>query len=150
MTTGGTKTTQEMAYNPRLNRKVLEEDFVKMMAELKLADPKMMDVAVPANQACGVTASLPAQFQRRVVKTVSFNALNALGDYRLIDVREAEEFDGPLGHLEQAELLPLSQVKEASQVGTLLPVMFLFADLEFEVHWLRRCWWMQVSSMCRI
>ena len=108
-----------------------------------------MDVAVPANQACGVTASLPAQFQRRVVKTVSFNALNALGDYRLIDVREAEEFDASLGHLEQAELLPPLKLKKRP-VGTLLPVMFLFADLEFEVHWLRRCWWMQVSSMCRI
>ena len=80
-----------------------------MMAELKLADPKMMDVAVPANQACGVTASLPAQFQRRVVKTVSFNALNALVIIGSLTYEKRKSLMGPLGHLEQAELLPLSR-----------------------------------------
>jgi hypothetical protein len=29
------------------------EDFIKLMSELKLAYPKYIDVALPANQACG-------------------------------------------------------------------------------------------------
>ena len=29
------------------------EDFIQIMSELKLAYPKYIDVALPANQACG-------------------------------------------------------------------------------------------------
>eukprot|EP01080_Neovahlkampfia_damariscottae_P001805 gene1805-947_t len=48
---GQTATTigEEKEYNPRLNTKNSEEDFVKIMNELKLADPKLIDIAVPAN-----------------------------------------------------------------------------------------------------
>lgn len=35
-----------------------------------------------------------------------------LGRYRVIDVREAYEFHGPLGFIERAELLPLSSVAD--------------------------------------
>ncbi len=41
-------------------------------------------------------------------------ALNHLGDVRLIDVREPDEFVGPLGHVPGAELVPLSTVVEAA------------------------------------
>lgn len=37
-------------------------------------------------------------------------ALHHLGELRLIDVREPEEFVGPLGHVPGAELVPLSTV----------------------------------------
>jgi len=52
---GHTTTTiaEEKAHNPRLATKIGEAEFVRMMAELKLANPKLMDVAVPANLACG-------------------------------------------------------------------------------------------------
>jgi rhodanese-related sulfurtransferase len=33
-----------------------------------------------------------------------------LNDYRVIDVRSAREFEGPLGHLTCAESIPVSQV----------------------------------------
>jgi rhodanese-related sulfurtransferase len=36
------------------------------------------------------------------------------GGVRIIDVREHLEFCGPLGHLEGAELVPLSRLEEAS------------------------------------
>jgi rhodanese-related sulfurtransferase len=36
-------------------------------------------------------------------------------DVRFIDVREATEFDGDLGHLPRAELVPLAAVVEGSQ-----------------------------------
>ena len=44
---------EERAFNPRLNTAVSEDEFVEFMAGLKLGDPKRMDVAVPANLACG-------------------------------------------------------------------------------------------------
>ena len=44
---------EEKAHNPRLNLQVSEDEFVGIMDGLNLADPKRMDVAVPANLACG-------------------------------------------------------------------------------------------------
>jgi sulfur dioxygenase len=44
---------EERAHNPRLKVKDAEE-YVALMKELKLASPKQMDVAVPANLACGM------------------------------------------------------------------------------------------------
>lgn len=43
---------EEMQYNPRLTKD--EETFNNIMENLKLAYPKMMDVAVPANLVCGL------------------------------------------------------------------------------------------------
>ena len=43
---------EEKAHNPRLQVKDVAE-YVALMNNLKLPNPKMMDVAVPANRACG-------------------------------------------------------------------------------------------------
>lgn len=43
---------EERQHNPRLQTADVE-GFVQLMANLKLANPKRMDVAVPANLACG-------------------------------------------------------------------------------------------------
>lgn len=43
----------EMKHNPRLADHVPREVFLKIMADLKLADPKKILEAVPANMACG-------------------------------------------------------------------------------------------------
>jgi sulfur dioxygenase len=43
---------EEMLYNPRLSK--TKEEFAVFMSELKLPYPKKIDVAVPANMACGV------------------------------------------------------------------------------------------------
>lgn len=43
---------EEMLYNPRLTKD--EETFKTIMENLKLAYPKMIDVAVPANMVCGL------------------------------------------------------------------------------------------------
>lgn len=45
---------EERALNPRLQVKSKAE-YAELMNNLKLPNPKMMDIAVPANQACGVT-----------------------------------------------------------------------------------------------
>lgn len=44
----------EKKFNPRIGSGKSEEEFVKIMSELKLANPKKIDVAVPANLKCGL------------------------------------------------------------------------------------------------
>jgi glyoxylase-like metal-dependent hydrolase (beta-lactamase superfamily II) len=44
---------QERERNPRLGGGKTLEEFVAIMAALDLPRPKKMDVAVPANRACG-------------------------------------------------------------------------------------------------
>lgn len=43
----------EKQFNPRIGLSKSRDEFVKIMKELKLADPKKIDEAVPANLACG-------------------------------------------------------------------------------------------------
>jgi glyoxylase-like metal-dependent hydrolase (beta-lactamase superfamily II) len=45
---------EEKRWNRRLGLSVSESGFIELMAELKLAYPKRIDVAVPANLQCGV------------------------------------------------------------------------------------------------
>lgn len=44
----------EKQYNPRLGLQKNKSDFVEIMANLKLAQPKKINEAVPANMACGL------------------------------------------------------------------------------------------------
>jgi hypothetical protein len=44
---------EEKAHNPRLQVRS-EREYVELMRGLKLSNPKLMDIAVPANLACGV------------------------------------------------------------------------------------------------
>lgn len=43
----------EKKFNPRLGGEKSKEEFKKIMSELKLAQPKKIDIAVPANMVCG-------------------------------------------------------------------------------------------------
>jgi sulfur dioxygenase len=45
---------EEKALNPRLKLANSKEQFVDIMNNLKLAMPKKIDVAVPANLMCGI------------------------------------------------------------------------------------------------
>lgn len=47
---------EEMHFNPRLKLEISKEAFVEIMANLKLAHPKKILEAVPANQQCGILA----------------------------------------------------------------------------------------------
>ena len=59
---GRTVTTvwEEKTHNPRIAGKS-REAFVAIMDNLKLPKPKKIDVAVPANRACGLVAAPPPQ-----------------------------------------------------------------------------------------
>ena len=48
-----TSVGEERQFNPRLSGEIGEADFTGYMKNLRLAHPKKMDVAVPANLKCG-------------------------------------------------------------------------------------------------
>ena len=80
---------EERAYNPRLQVKSAEE-YVDLMSNLNLTNPKMMDVAVPANTHQGLSQE---QIARRGWAYSVEEAKPLIGepDIALIDLREKRE-----------------------------------------------------------
>ena len=80
---------EEKKYNPRLQVKSVEE-YVELMSGLNLPNPKMMDVAVPANMRVGLAQE---ELARRGWSVTAREAMALIGrsDIALIDLREAEE-----------------------------------------------------------
>ena len=80
---------EEKAYNPRLQVKSVEE-YVELMNNLKLANPKMMDVAVPANMKVGLHQE---EIARRGWALTAQQALAIVSkpNVALIDLRERSE-----------------------------------------------------------
>ena len=120
----GTSVAEEKAFNPRLGGTRSEGDFVGFMTNLDLPPPQRMSLAVPANLVCGEPSrealSAMASSWAPVVRTyagVPEVPLTWLVEHRrevrLVDVREPGEFDGELGHIDGAELLPLSHLRGA-------------------------------------
>lgn len=119
-----TSVAEEKRYNPRLGAHVLREDFVGYMKHLGLPHPKQIDVAVPANLQCGrPPASAPAADDWAPI-TYTFAGIfeiqpqwleEHLQGVQVIDVREPVEFDGPLGHIPGARLIPLGSLTQAVQ-----------------------------------
>lgn len=52
---------EERRWNPRLGGGRSEDEFVEIMASLKLSYPKKIDVALPANLQCGLPKEPPVQ-----------------------------------------------------------------------------------------
>src|SRR5881392_3958347 len=79
----------ERAFNPRLQVKSVEE-YVELMNNLKLPNPKLMDVAVPANMKVGLAQE---EMARRGWALSAGEALALLGkpEIALIDLRERSE-----------------------------------------------------------
>ncbi|TJW61244.1 MAG: MBL fold metallo-hydrolase, partial [Mesorhizobium sp.] len=80
---------EEKAFNPRLQVKSVDE-YVEIMNNLKLANPKMMDVAVPANMKVGLHQD---EIAGRGWSVTADEALAIVGrpDVALIDLRESAE-----------------------------------------------------------
>jgi rhodanese-related sulfurtransferase len=80
---------EEKAFNPRLQVKSADE-YAELMNNLKLPNPKMMDVAVPANMRVGLAQ---AEIARRgwAVSAAEAVALNGAPDVILVDLRERAE-----------------------------------------------------------
>jgi glyoxylase-like metal-dependent hydrolase (beta-lactamase superfamily II)/rhodanese-related sulfurtransferase len=82
---------EERAFNPRLQVKSVDE-YVDLMNSLNLPNPKMMDVAVPANTRIGLAQE---DIRRRGWAVLPADALRLMGapDVALIDLREKRERD---------------------------------------------------------
>lgn len=102
--------SDEKALNPRLGGGVTQEQFIQTMSELKLAHPKKIHEALPANMACGLLKEKKA-FQYQVnngVNEVSVQQTFDLKDQvNLVDVRTPAEFNNELGHIKGAQLVEL-------------------------------------------
>lgn len=100
----------EKKFNPRLGLHRSKADFVKTMSELKLANPKKIHEAVPANMACGMlreSREILPSMNDGIPEVSVENVLHAEGKVRVIDVRTPEEFNNELGHIRGAELVTL-------------------------------------------
>src|SRR5712672_1582454 len=80
---------EEKRFNPRLQVRSVDE-YVELMGNLNLPNPKMMDVAVPANMKIGLAQE---EIARRgwAVKAQEAQRMIGLSDVALIDLRERSE-----------------------------------------------------------
>jgi sulfur dioxygenase len=80
---------EEKRFNPRLQVRSADE-YVGLMGNLKLADPKMMDVAVPANMHIGLHQDEIAR-KGWAVSAVEALILRGRSDIAFVDLREKSE-----------------------------------------------------------
>jgi sulfur dioxygenase len=82
---------EEKAFNPRLQVKSVDE-YVALMNGLNLPNPKMMDVAIPANMKVGY---LQEEIANRGWAMTANAAMNVIGkpEVALIDLRERSEWE---------------------------------------------------------
>jgi glyoxylase-like metal-dependent hydrolase (beta-lactamase superfamily II)/rhodanese-related sulfurtransferase len=121
-----TSVREERRFNPRLGSEIGEGDFTGYMNNLGLAHPKKMDLAVPANLKCGrpesgrgITAEPNWAALRYTFAGIWEIEPHGLEEQapavQILDVREPEEFDGPLGHIPGAILIPLGELAERAR-----------------------------------
>ncbi|RLQ23378.1 MBL fold metallo-hydrolase [Seongchinamella sediminis] len=113
---------EEKAFNPRIGGDAREEDFVGYMENMGLPHPRLIDIAVPANMRGGK----PEDGQLADTPgwgpvTMSFAGIPEIlpdwvarhrDELFLLDVRSAGEYAGELGHVANAALIPLDQLRD--------------------------------------
>lgn len=108
---------EERANNPRLANRT-KEQFIELMNNLQLVKPARIDEAVRANRVCGKPPTAFSDAPLAAAGYFQMEAADFVGSApsaRIIDVREPSEFIGDLGHLDGAELVPLSTVTLLAQ-----------------------------------
>ena len=124
-----TSVAEEKAHNPRLGGNISEADFSGYMQNLSLPHPRQIDVAVPANMVCGRPADEMHATDDPGWAPLTFTFAGFweidpawveehAAELQIVDVRDVDEFTGPLGHIEGARLLPLGSL--AKRAGELL------------------------------
>lgn len=114
---------EEKTYNPRLGGQLSANDFAGYMNNLGLPHPQKIDVAVPANLRCGrpEDGAVPPGEPDWAPVSRTFAGIWEIQpqwvyenrrDLFILDVREPEEFDGPMGHIESAALVPLGTLAD--------------------------------------
>ena len=108
---------EEKRYNPRLQVRSVDE-YVELMGNLKLPNPKMMDVAVPANMHVGLHQD---DLAKEGLSFTACEAIERMGrpDILLVDLRENSE-RAKHGTLPGALHAPYPGICEALQPGGML------------------------------
>lgn len=118
-----TSVGEERRFNPRLGSQLSEDDFVGYMGNLGLPHPRQMDIAVPANLKCGRREGAAPVEPSWGLAVLTFAGIweieprwveEHLSDVQIVDVRQPEEFHGPLGHIPGARLIPLATLAESA------------------------------------
>jgi len=121
-----TSVGEERRFNPRLGGELCEDDFTGYMANLLLPHPKQIDIAVPANLKCGLAANDLSQMAQPdwAPLTYTFAGIwetnpqwleDNLRAVQIVDVREPDEFDGPLGRIPEARLISLGELAKRAR-----------------------------------
>jgi len=108
---------EEKRFNPRLQVRSVDE-YVELMGNLNLPNPKMMDVAVPANMHVGLHQD---DLARQGLSLTAREGIEALGrpDILLVDLREHSE-RAKHGMLPGALHTPYPSIGENLQAGGML------------------------------
>jgi glyoxylase-like metal-dependent hydrolase (beta-lactamase superfamily II) len=108
---------EERAFNPRLQVRSVEE-YIELMNNLKLPNPAMMDVAVPANIKIGLAQE---EIARRGWAHTAGEALAHLGkpDIAFIDLRERSERERH-GTIPGSLHVPYATLNESIHTGGML------------------------------
>jgi rhodanese-related sulfurtransferase len=126
---------EERAFNARVGQGASERDFVGFMENMKLPHPHRIAQALPGNMRSGKpreqegpVATEPWGPVRRSYAGLPEIAAEWVVDHRgeitLLDVRSAEEFTGPDGHVPGSRLLPLPELEaHLAEIPTERPVV---------------------------
>src|SRR5438309_690518 len=108
---------EEKAFNPRLQIRSVDE-YVELMRNLHLPNPKMMDVAVPANMRVGLPQE---EIARRGWAVAAAEAKMLVGDpgVALVDLRERSERD-KYGVIPGSLHAPYTELQENVRPGGML------------------------------
>ncbi len=108
---------EEKRFNPRLQVKSID-DYVELMGNLKLPNPKMMDVAIPSNMRVGMHQE---EIARRGWALSARDAIKLVGrkDVALVDLREDSERQKH-GIIPESLHLPYPNLLDHVRPGSLL------------------------------
>jgi sulfur dioxygenase len=108
---------EEKAFNPRLQVESVDE-YIELMNNLKLPNPKMMDVAVPANSKIGLSQGEVAR-KGWAITTADFAKAVDGHDTMIVDIRETAERDEE-GVIPDSLHMPYTGVAENLRPGGVL------------------------------
>ncbi|WP_416223485.1 MBL fold metallo-hydrolase [Synechococcus sp. CBW1107] len=127
-----TSVAEEKAFNARLGGNASERDFVGHMENMKLPHPHKIAEALPGNMRSGkpreaATAPAWAPLARSYAGLPELTPAWVVahqGEVTVLDVRSAEEFNGPDGRVADSLLIPLPELEaQSAQIPADRPVV---------------------------
>ncbi|MBC7458299.1 MAG: MBL fold metallo-hydrolase [Bdellovibrionaceae bacterium] len=97
----------EIKHNPRAGGGKTKDQFIQIMSELKLAYPKKIKEALPANLVCGNIGNKDVDVQFATI--AAHEAQDQLAGMLVVDVRGPDEFVGELGHIHGSHQITLGE-----------------------------------------